>query len=143
MLRATCTTATASGAPRSSACDELCAHGRQRRRTRVQARLGAKAARDEADAEAAKAAREAAEEAEIAAEQEELAVCATRLETYRSSRRLYKADENGERVYTDAANRPQAVALKSKSPNSVTRPASERRGLAGATMPAVRDGARA
>ena len=76
---------------------------------RVQARRDAKAAQDEAEAEAAKAAQEAAEEAEIAAEQQKACESArARLETYRSSRRLYKADENGERVYLDEEQRQAA-----------------------------------
>jgi len=76
---------------------------------RVQDRLDAKTARAEADAEAEKAANEAAEEAEIAAEQQKACESArARLETYRSSRRLYKADENGERVYLDEEQRASA-----------------------------------
>ena len=76
---------------------------------RVQDRLAEKTARAEADAEAEKAAQEAAEEAEIAAEQQKACESAReRLETYRSSRRLYKADENGERVYLDEEQRQAA-----------------------------------
>ena len=76
---------------------------------RVQDRLDAKTARVEAEAEQEKAAQEAAEEAEIAAEQQKACESArARLETYRSSRRLYKADENGERVYLDDEQRQAA-----------------------------------
>ena len=76
---------------------------------RVQERLEAKTARAEAEAEAEKAAQEAAEEAEIAAEQQKACESAkARLETYRSPRRLYKADENGERVYLDDEQRQAA-----------------------------------
>ena len=76
---------------------------------RVQDRREAKAARVEADAAAEKATQEAAEEAEIAAEQQKACESAqARLETYRSSRRLYKADENGERVYLDDEQRQAA-----------------------------------
>ena len=76
---------------------------------RVQERLEAKTARAEAEAEAEKAAQEAAEEAEIAAEQQKACESArARLETYRSSQRLYKADENGERVYLDDEQRQAA-----------------------------------
>ncbi|MDJ0709634.1 MAG: DUF4124 domain-containing protein [Woeseiaceae bacterium] len=76
---------------------------------RVEARREAKTARDEAKAEAEKTAQEAAEEAEIAAEQQKACESArASLETYRSDRRLYKADENGERVYLDDEQRQQA-----------------------------------
>lgn len=76
---------------------------------RVQDRLDAKSARAEARAEQEKSDREAAEEAEIAAEQQKACESArARLETYRSSRRLYKADENGERVYLDDEQRQAA-----------------------------------
>ena len=76
---------------------------------RVQDRLDTRAARAEAQAEADKAAEEAAEAAEIAAEQQKACESAReRLETYRSSRRLYKADENGERVYLDEEQRQAA-----------------------------------
>ncbi len=76
---------------------------------RVQDRLDAQSAQAEAQAEQAKAEQEAAEEAEIAAEQQRACESAReRLETYRSSRRLYKADENGERVYLDEEQRAAA-----------------------------------
>ncbi len=69
---------------------------------RVQERLDAQSARTEAQAEQEKAEQEAAKEAEIAAEQQKACETArARLETYRNSRRLYKVDENGERVYLD------------------------------------------
>ena len=76
---------------------------------RVQDRRDAQSARAEAKAEQAKAEQEATEEAEIAAEQQRACESAReRLETYRSSRRLYKADENGERVYLDEEQRAAA-----------------------------------
>ena len=79
---------------------------------RVKARLDAKAARDEADAEAEKAAQEAAEQAEIAAEQQKACESArARLETYRTAPRLYRSDDDGERVYLDDEQR-QAASLK-------------------------------
>ena len=76
---------------------------------RVQDRLDAQSARAEAQAEQQKAAQEAAEDAEIAAERQKACESArARLETYRSSRRLYRSDENGERVYLDEEQRQAA-----------------------------------
>jgi hypothetical protein len=76
---------------------------------RVKARVDAQTARDEAKAEADKAAQEAAEEAEIAAERAKKCDSSrARLETYLQSRRLYRADENGERVYLDEVQRQEA-----------------------------------
>ena len=76
---------------------------------RVQARLDAQAVRDEERALADKAAQEAAEEAEIAAERvKKCESSRARLETYLQSRRLYRADENGERVYLDDEQRQEA-----------------------------------
>ncbi len=77
---------------------------------RVQNRLDAQSARAEARAEREKADQEAAKEAETAAEQQKACESArARLETYRASRRLYTADENGERVYLDDEERQAAT----------------------------------
>ncbi len=76
---------------------------------RVEARRDAQTARDEAKAEREKAEQEAAEEAEMAAERQKTCDRArATLETYLQSRRLYRADENGERVYLDDDERDQA-----------------------------------
>lgn len=76
---------------------------------RVQARADAATARDEARAEAAASEQEAAENAEIAAEQERKCERSrARLETYQQSRRLYRTDDNGERVYLDDEQRQEA-----------------------------------
>lgn len=76
---------------------------------RVQDHRDAQSARAEAKAAQDQAAQEAAEEAEIAAEQQRACESAReRLETYRSDRRLYRADENGERVYLDEEQRQAA-----------------------------------
>ncbi len=76
---------------------------------RVQARQEAQTARDEARAEREKAEQEAAEEAEMAAERQKNCDRArATLETYLQSRRLYRADENGERVYLDDDERQEA-----------------------------------
>lgn len=76
---------------------------------RIQARLGRQADRDEARSVAAAAEQEAADQA--AAEAERAKACErarARLETYLQSRRLYRTDENGERVYLDDTERQEA-----------------------------------
>ncbi len=76
---------------------------------RVQARVDAQTAREEQKSVAAAAAQEAADNA--AAEAERQKACErsrARLETYLQSRRLYRTDENGERVYLDDAQREEA-----------------------------------
>lgn len=71
-------------------------------RQRVQARLDAQTARTEARSVAAAEEEERAEAQ--AAEEERKKKCESyraRLETYLQSRRLYRTDDNGERVYLD------------------------------------------
>ena len=71
-------------------------------RQRVQARVDAQATREEARSVAAAREQEAAEQQ--AAEEERKKRCEdsrARLETYLQSRRLYRTDDNGERVYLD------------------------------------------
>ena len=76
---------------------------------RVQARVEAKTAREEARADADAAEKEAEENAAIAAERERKCERSrTRLETYLQSRRLYRTDDNGERVYLDDEQRSEA-----------------------------------
>jgi len=76
---------------------------------RVQRRIDAQTAHEEAESVAAAAREEAAENA--AAEQARKEKCArsrARLESYLQSRRLYRTDENGQRVYLDEAQRQEA-----------------------------------
>lgn len=76
---------------------------------RVSARHERQAARDEARSVAAAAEQEAAENA--AAEEQRKQSCErarARLETYLQSRRLYRTDEDGERVYLDDEQRQEA-----------------------------------
>ena len=71
-------------------------------RQRIQARVDAQATREEARSIAAAEEQEAAEKR--AAEEERAQRCENsraRLETYLQSRRLYRTDDNGERVYLD------------------------------------------
>ena len=69
---------------------------------RVQARVEATAAREEARTAAAQAQEKAAEkEAEAAERAERCDKARARLERYLQSQRLYRMDENGERVYLD------------------------------------------
>jgi hypothetical protein len=76
---------------------------------RVQAQTEATTARQEARAEATAAEEEAAENAAIAAERDRKCERSrTRLETYLQSRRLYRTDADGERVYLDDEQRTQA-----------------------------------
>lgn len=76
---------------------------------RVQARLDREATREEARSAAAAAEQEAADEAAAAAERAQACERArARLETYLQSRRLYRTDENGERVYLDDTQRQEA-----------------------------------
>lgn len=77
--------------------------------SRVQKRVDADTARHEAESVAAAEKKEAADNA--AAEQARQAKCdrsRARLESYLQSRRLYRTDENGERVYLDEAQRQEA-----------------------------------
>jgi len=79
----------------------------------VQQRIAAhherQAARDEAKSVAAAAEQEAADNAAAAAERKQACERArTRLETYLQSPRLYRTDENGERVYLDDEQRQEA-----------------------------------
>ena len=76
---------------------------------RVQARLDREA--DRADAKSVAAAREQEAADQAAAAEERAKACErarARLETYLQSRRLYRTDENGERVYLDDAERQEA-----------------------------------
>jgi len=76
---------------------------------RVQARLDHQATRDEQKTVAAAAEKEAADKAAAADERARACERArSRLETYLQSRRLYRTDENGERVYLDDAERQEA-----------------------------------
>ena len=76
---------------------------------RVKARTDAEASRREAASVAAASKQEAADNA--AAEEARAAKCErsrARLESYLQSRRLYRTDENGERVYLDDTQRQEA-----------------------------------
>ena len=87
-------------------------YGRTDRRSvqrRVKARTDAEASRREAASVAAASKQEAADNA--AAEEARAAKCErsrARLESYLQSRRLYRTDENGERVYLDDTQRQEA-----------------------------------
>ena len=85
---------------------------------RVQARVDATAAREEARSAAAKAQEEAAEqEAEAAARADRCDKARARLEQYLQSQRLYRMDENGERVYLDDA---QLETARQKAEEQIT-----------------------
>ena len=76
---------------------------------RVQTRVDAQTSRREAASVAAAAQQEAADNA--AADEARMQKCErsrARLESYLQSRRLYRTDENGERVYLDDAQRQEA-----------------------------------
>jgi len=76
---------------------------------RVQTRVDAQTSRREAASVAAAAQQEAADNA--AADEARKQKCdrsRARLESYLQSRRLYRTDENGERVYLDDAQRQEA-----------------------------------
>lgn len=76
---------------------------------RIQARLEARKAREEADSMAAASEKEAADNA--AAEEARRKQCESaraRLESYRQARRLYRTDESGERVYLDEVQQAEA-----------------------------------
>ena len=76
---------------------------------RIQARLDRQTERDEARSVAEAEQQEAAEKAAAAAEREKSCERArARLETYLQSRRLYRTDDKGERVYLDDAERQEA-----------------------------------
>jgi len=76
---------------------------------RLQARVDARTARDEARSVAAAAEKEAADNAAVEAERKKTCERArARLESYVQSRRLYRTDANGERVYLDDTQRNEA-----------------------------------
>ncbi len=78
-------------------------------RSRVQARQERQAQREEQKSVAAAAAQEAADNEAAAAQRERACENArARLESYLQSRRLYRTDENGERVYLDDTERQEA-----------------------------------
>jgi len=85
---------------------------------RVQTRLDADAAREEAKSVAAAAEQEAADNAAVAADRSQKCDKArARLETYLQSRRLYRTDDSGERVYLDDTQRQEA---RTKAEEQVT-----------------------
>jgi hypothetical protein len=76
---------------------------------RIQARLDRQAERAEAKSTAAAREQEAAEQAAAAEERAKACEGArARLESYLQSRRLYRTDASGERVYLDDAQRQEA-----------------------------------
>lgn len=76
---------------------------------RVQARVDARTAREEAKTVAAASEKEAAENAAIAAERaQKCEKSRARLESYLQARRVYRTDDNGERVYLDEDQRQEA-----------------------------------
>ena len=77
--------------------------------SRTQARIDARTAREEAKVAAAKSREEAADNEAVAAERAQKCESSrARLESYLQSRRLYRTDDNGERVYLDDAQRIEA-----------------------------------
>ena len=80
-------------------------------RASVQARLDRQSQRQEAREQAAEEAQTAAEaEAEREKRAEQCAMYRARMESYLQSRRLYREDEAGERVYLDEAETLEARA---------------------------------
>ena len=78
-------------------------------RQRTQARVDARTAREEAKTAAAESQKEAAENAAVAAERaQKCEKSRARLESYLQARRVYRTDENGERVYLDDEQRQEA-----------------------------------
>ena len=76
---------------------------------RIKARHDRLAAREEARSTAAAAEQEAADNAAAEAERQQACERArTRLESYLQSRRLYRTDDNGERVYLDDTQQQEA-----------------------------------
>ncbi|MDH3810080.1 MAG: DUF4124 domain-containing protein [Gammaproteobacteria bacterium] len=76
---------------------------------RVQARVDARTAREEAKTAAEASEKEAAENAAIAAERaQKCDKSRARLESYLQARRVYRTDDNGERVYLDEDQRQEA-----------------------------------
>lgn len=76
---------------------------------RVQRRVDAQTAREEAESQAAAAREEAAANAAYEAERKEKCDRSrARLESYLQARRLYRTDEEGQRVYLDEAQRQEA-----------------------------------
>ena len=76
---------------------------------RVKARDDARTARADARTAAAESQKEAAESAAVAAERAQKCESSrARLESYLQARRVYRTDENGERVYLDEEQRQEA-----------------------------------
>ena len=76
---------------------------------RIKARHDAQSERAEARSAAEEAEQKAAENAEIEEQRQQACEQArTRLETYLQARRLYRTDDNGERVYLDDDQRTEA-----------------------------------
>lgn len=76
---------------------------------RIKTRHDRQMSREEARSTAAAAEKEAADSAQAEAERQQACERArTRLESYLQSRRLYRTDENGERVYLDDSQRQEA-----------------------------------
>ena len=76
---------------------------------RVQKRVDAQTAKREADSVAAAAEKEATDNAAAdQARQEKCDRSRARLNSYLKSRRMYRTDENGERVYLDETQRQEA-----------------------------------
>ncbi len=76
---------------------------------RVKARVDARTAREDARAAAAESQKEAADSAAVAAERaQKCENSRARLESYLQARRVYRTDENGERVYLDEEQRQEA-----------------------------------
>ena len=85
---------------------------------RVLARVDAMTARDEARSVAAAAEQEAADNAAVEADKAQRCDGArSRLESYLQSRRLYRTDESGERVYLDDSQTQEA---RQKAEDQVT-----------------------
>jgi len=85
---------------------------------RIQARVDAGTARDEARSVAAAAEKEAADNAAVEADKAQRCERArARLETYLQSRRLYRTDDSGERVYLDDSQTQEA---RQKAEDQVT-----------------------
>jgi hypothetical protein len=85
---------------------------------RIQARVDAGTARDEARSVAAAAEKEAADNAAVEADKAQRCDRArARLETYLQSRRLYRTDDSGERVYLDDSQTQEA---RQKAEDQVT-----------------------
>lgn len=76
---------------------------------RVKARVDARTAREDARTAAAESQKEAADSAAVAAERaQKCENSRARLDSYLQARRVYRTDENGERVYLDDVQRQEA-----------------------------------